>query len=164
MKPSSHQHLQSTEYVKAHKRQISYCIGCDRQLAPDVFIPGQTIHAYIRSFNQTPLGCRSMMVKESPMIAKVVTRATITIYSLLGKGMGTKVPNLVKISFVCCFSPCRYGSEYRSWWSLTWYNTLWVHSVMSYVAQIGNGVGTGPPVLKFGQNSCISASFRLEEW
>ena len=103
MKPSSHQHLQSTEYVKAHKRQISYCIGCDRQLAPDVFIPGQTIHAYIRSFNQTPLGCRSMMVKESPMIAKVVTRATITIYSLLGKGMGTKVPNLVKIEFCLLF-------------------------------------------------------------
>jgi len=44
-----------------------------------------------------------MMVKESPMIAKVVTRATITIYSLLGKGMGTKVPNLVKIEFCLLF-------------------------------------------------------------
>jgi len=32
MKPSSHQHLQSTEYVKVNDRQISHCIGCDRQL------------------------------------------------------------------------------------------------------------------------------------
>jgi len=29
MKPSSHQHLQSIEDVKAH--EIFHCIGCDRQ-------------------------------------------------------------------------------------------------------------------------------------
>jgi len=37
MKPRSHQHLQSTQYVKAHDRQISHCIGCDRQLTCIIF-------------------------------------------------------------------------------------------------------------------------------
>jgi len=37
MKPSSHQHLQSTEYVKAHDRQIFHCIGCDRQPTGIIF-------------------------------------------------------------------------------------------------------------------------------